>query len=74
MFPTGYGANQFVPLLAVYRSTLADATAVFGVYALGLIHGLPGRPDLLDLNPGRTNADAHEHAAERWWSSADLPT
>jgi len=40
MFTVGYGANQFVPLLAVYRRTLAltdtQATAVFGVYALGL--------------------------------------
>ncbi len=44
MFTVGYGANQFVPLLAVYRRTLAltdtQATAVFGVYALGLIPGL----------------------------------
>lgn len=44
MFAVGYGANQFVPLLAVYRRTLelsdAEATAVFGVYALGLIPGL----------------------------------
>ncbi|MET3809597.1 MFS transporter [Arthrobacter sp. UYEF3] len=44
MFTAGYGANQFVPLLALYRRTLAlsdaEATAVFGVYALGLIPGL----------------------------------
>lgn len=44
MFTVGYGANQFVPLLAVYRRTLAlsdpEATAIFGVYALGLIPGL----------------------------------
>jgi len=44
MFAVGYGANQFVPLLAVYRSSLhlsdAEATAIFGVYALGLIPGL----------------------------------
>jgi MFS family permease len=43
MFAVGYGANQFVPLLTVYRHTLAlsdaDATAIFGVYALGLIPG-----------------------------------
>jgi hypothetical protein len=43
MFAVGYGANEFVPLLAVYRQTLglsdADATAIFGVYALGLIPG-----------------------------------
>ncbi|MDP9430786.1 MAG: MFS transporter [Actinomycetota bacterium] len=43
MFAVGYGANHFVPLLAVYRQTLAlsdaDATAIFGVYALGLIPG-----------------------------------
>lgn len=44
MFTVGYGANQFVPLLAVYRHTLGltdtQATAVFGVYALGLVPGL----------------------------------
>jgi len=44
MFAVGYGVNQFVPLLAVYRTTLAlsdaQATAIFGVYALGLIPGL----------------------------------
>ncbi len=44
MFTVGYGANQFVPLLAVYRDSLrlsdSAATAVFGVYALGLIPGL----------------------------------
>lgn len=43
MFAVGYGANHFVPLLAVYRHTLAlsdaDATGIFGVYALGLIPG-----------------------------------
>ena len=44
MFTVGYGANQFVPLLSVYRRALhlsdAQATAIFGVYALGLIPGL----------------------------------
>jgi len=44
MFTVGYGANQFVPLLDVYRRTLGltdtQATAVFGVYALGLVPGL----------------------------------
>ncbi|MCY0905950.1 MFS transporter [Arthrobacter sp. H14-L1] len=44
MFSAGYGANQFVPLLALYRHTLglsdAEATAVFGIYAVGLIPGL----------------------------------
>jgi predicted MFS family arabinose efflux permease len=44
MFAVGYGANQFVPLLSVYRRLLhlsdAQATGVFGVYALGLIPGL----------------------------------
>ncbi len=44
MFTVGYGANQFVPLLGVYRRTLGltdtQATAVFGVYALGLVPGL----------------------------------
>ncbi|MCY7401458.1 MAG: MFS transporter, partial [Nocardioides sp.] len=44
MFTVGYGANQFVPLLDVYRRTLGltdtQATAIFGVYALGLVPGL----------------------------------
>ncbi len=44
MFAVGYGANQFVPLLAVYRRTLAlsdpETTAIFGVYAVGLVPGL----------------------------------
>lgn len=44
MFAVGYGANQFVPLLVAYRTTLGlsdtTATAIFGVYALGLIPGL----------------------------------
>lgn len=44
MFTVGYGANHFVPLLAVYRSALglsdAQATGIFGVYAAGLIPGL----------------------------------
>lgn len=44
MFTVGYGANQFVPLLAVYRQTLdlsdTQATAVFGVYAVGLVPAL----------------------------------
>ncbi len=44
MFTVGYGANQFVPLLVVYRHSLrltdTQATAVFGVYALGLVPGL----------------------------------
>lgn len=44
MFAAGYGANQFVPLLVVYRHTLAlsdaQATAIFGVYAFGLMPGL----------------------------------
>src|SRR6478609_8641777 len=41
---TGWGANQFTPLLLVYRRTLDLSTgtleALFGVYALGLIPGL----------------------------------
>lgn len=40
----GWGANQFAPMLLVYRSQLglSDATveAMFGLYALGLIPGL----------------------------------
>jgi Major Facilitator Superfamily len=41
---TGWGANQFSPMLLVYRDTLGVGTgtleAMFGVYALGLIPGL----------------------------------
>ncbi len=41
---TGWGANQFVPLLLVYRLALHLGTgtleAMFGFYALGLIPGL----------------------------------
>jgi MFS family permease len=41
---TGWGANQFTPMLLVYRRTLDLGTgtleAMFGVYALGLVPGL----------------------------------
>jgi hypothetical protein len=41
---TGWGANQFAPMLLVYRHHLGLSTgtveALFGVYALGLIPGL----------------------------------
>jgi MFS family permease len=41
---TGWGANQFAPMLLVYRQTLGLGTgtveAMFGFYALGLIPGL----------------------------------
>jgi Major Facilitator Superfamily len=41
---TGWGANQFSPMLLVYRGTLGLSTgtleAMFGLYALGLIPGL----------------------------------
>jgi MFS family permease len=44
LFGTGWGANQFSPLLLVYRHHLGLGTgtveAMFGVYALGLIPGL----------------------------------
>ena len=44
LFGTGWGANQFSPMLLVYRRTLGLGTgaleALFGVYALGLIPGL----------------------------------
>lgn len=44
MFAAGFGANYFVPLLHLYRETLglsdATATAVFGIYAVGLLPGL----------------------------------
>jgi MFS family permease len=41
---TGWGSNQFTPMLLVYRHTLGLGTgtleALFGFYALGLIPGL----------------------------------
>ncbi len=41
---TGWGANQFTPMLLVYRHKLGLGTgtleAMFGIYALGLIPGL----------------------------------
>jgi hypothetical protein len=44
LFGTGWGANQFSPLLLVYRHHLSLGTgtleAMFGIYALGLIPGL----------------------------------
>ncbi|GAB3278400.1 MFS transporter [Parasphingorhabdus pacifica] len=44
MFAVGWGANQFAPLLGVYRTEQglpeAAVTAMFGVYALGLIPSL----------------------------------
>jgi MFS family permease len=44
MFAVGWGANQFSPMLIVYRDRLGLSAsalgAIFGVYALGLIPGL----------------------------------
>jgi hypothetical protein len=44
LFGTGWGAQQFTPMLLVYHQTLGLSTgvleAMFGVYALGLIPGL----------------------------------
>lgn len=44
LFSVAWGANQFAPLLLVYRAVqhvdTATAQAIFGVYALGLIPGL----------------------------------
>src|SRR6184192_3195961 len=41
---TGWGSNQFTPMLLVYRQALGLGTgtleAMFGFYALGLIPGL----------------------------------
>ena len=40
----GWGANQFTPMLLLYRSQLglsaAIVEAMFGLYAIGLIPGL----------------------------------
>lgn len=42
MFAVGWGANQFTPLLLVYREYTpgAEVSALFGVYAIGLIPAL----------------------------------
>lgn len=42
MFAVGWGANQFTPLLLVYReyTPVAEVSALFGVYAIGLIPAL----------------------------------
>lgn len=44
MFAVGWGANQFAPMLVVYRDELGlsaqTRALLFGVYALGLIPGL----------------------------------
>ncbi len=44
LFGVGWGANQFAPLLLVYRAVqhvgVATTQAIFGIYALGLIPGL----------------------------------
>jgi MFS family permease len=44
LFGTGWGAQQFTPMLLVYHQTLGlgagTLAAMFGVYALGLIPGL----------------------------------
>jgi MFS family permease len=44
LFGTGWGSNQFTPMLLVYRQTLGlgagTLEAMFGFYALGLIPGL----------------------------------
>src|SRR4051795_12102034 len=55
---TGWGANQFPPLLLVYRPALELGTgtleAMFGFYALGLIPGLLLTGPLSDAR-GRRN-------------------
>ena len=44
LLSTGWGANQFTPMLLIYRQSLDLGTgtleAMFGLYALGLIPGL----------------------------------
>ena len=44
MFAVGWGANQFSPMLLVYRDEIgleaSTRAALFGVYAAGLIPGL----------------------------------
>jgi MFS family permease len=55
---TGWGANQFAPMLLVYQHDLGLDTAVveamFGVYALGLIPGLLIAGPLADARGRRT--------------------
>ncbi len=62
LFVAGWGANQFAALLPVYRSVLGlsgeQATAVFGVYALGVVPGLIGGGPLSDVRGRRPVATA----------------
>src|SRR5215470_7369103 len=54
----GWGAQQFTPMLLVYRQALGLTTgtleAMFGVYALGLIPGLLLAGPLSDARGRRT--------------------
>jgi hypothetical protein len=58
LLSTGWGANQFSPLLLVYRHALGLGTgtleALFGVYALGLIPGLLLAGPISDARGRRT--------------------
>ena len=55
---TGWGANQFTPMLLVYRGSLDLSTgtleAIFGLYALGLIPGLLLARSLSDAHGRRS--------------------
>src|SRR5437667_11396458 len=55
---TGWGSNQFTPMLLVYRQALGLGTgtleAMFGFYALGLIPGLLIAGPLSDARGRRT--------------------
>ena len=55
MFAVGWGANQFSPMLLVYRDEIglnaSMRAALFGVYAAGLIPGLLLGGRASDLRP-----------------------
>lgn len=58
LFGIGWGANQFVPMLLVYRThehlSESAVTAMFGVYALGLIPSLLAAGSFSDQYGRRT--------------------
>src|SRR5436305_1293860 len=73
LFGTGWGANQFSPMLLVYRRTLGLGTgaleALFGVYALGLIpvllRGVPGTVAASGRRPTLVPAGLGSHRFRR---------
>jgi MFS family permease len=60
LFATGWGTNQFVALLPLYRTALGlseeQAASLFGVYALTVVPGLIGGGPISDRRGRRPTA------------------